>query len=100
MLEHPPSKVVVVSLGIGCLAKARVKARVKGYYFSTPLLKLATPLFCILFLAVSGETLEVEVNELTKGLQDIQKDIEEVSEEDIPGDMFRQIMTVSFQSVQ
>ena len=47
-------------------------------------------------LAVSGETLEVEVNELTKGLQDIQKDIEEVSDDDVPGDMFRQVMTVSF----
>lgn len=51
----------------------------------------------ISFLAVSGETLEVEVNELTKGLQDIQKDIEEIStmEEPIPGDMFAEIMTVS-----
>lgn len=47
---------------------------------------------------MSGETLEVEVNELTKGLQDIQKDIEDVSDDDIPGDMFRQVMTVSFHS--
>lgn len=46
---------------------------------------------------MSGETLEVEVNELMKGLQSIQKDIEEFSStnEDIPGDKFRQIMPVS-----
>lgn len=46
---------------------------------------------------VSGETLEVEVNELMQGLQDIQRDIKEISpeEEDIPGDKFREIMTVS-----
>lgn len=51
-------------------------------------------------MTVSGETLEVEVNELTKGLQDIQKDIEEISStvEQLPGDMFGEIMTVSFNS--
>lgn len=48
-------------------------------------------------MTVSGETLEIEVNELTKGLQDIQKDIEELTsaEEQIPGDFFGEIMTVS-----
>lgn len=46
---------------------------------------------------VSGETLEVEVNELTKGLQDIQRDIEEFSlaDERPPGDRFIEVMTVS-----
>ena len=39
------------------------------------------------------------MNELTKGLQDIQKDIEDIStmEEPIPGDMFAEIMTVSLE---
>ena len=48
--------------------------------------------------AVSGETLEVEVNELMRGLQDIQRDIEELSSSDedhLPGDKFREVMTVS-----
>ncbi len=49
--------------------------------------------------AVSGETLEVEVNELMRGLQDIQKDIEEFSaEEEIPGDKFKDVMAVSLNS--
>jgi tetrahydromethanopterin S-methyltransferase subunit G len=53
-----------------------------------------TSLFAMI---VSGETLEVEVNELTKGLQDIQKDIEEITSnlEQLPGDRFGEIMTVS-----
>ena len=66
-------------------------------------------LLCLLLLCcehfflplVSGETLEVEMSELTKGLQDIQKDIEEFSatEEQIPGDLFGEIMTVSKDSL-
>ncbi len=47
---------------------------------------------------MSGETLEVEVNELMRGLQDIQKDIDEfASAEEIAGDRFKEVMTVSFQ---
>ena len=48
---------------------------------------------------MSGETLEVEVNELMKGLQDIQKDIEEFSAGgEIPGDRFKDVMAVSLNS--
>ncbi len=46
--------------------------------------------------AVSGETLEVEVNELMQGLQDIQKSLEDMSpQESTPGDKFNLIMSVS-----
>lgn len=45
---------------------------------------------------MSGDTLEVEVNELMQGLQDIQKDIEEFSSaEEIAGDRFKEVMMVS-----
>lgn len=38
------------------------------------------------------------MNELVKGLQEIQKDIEELSsrEDGIPGDKFKDVMAVSF----
>jgi len=45
---------------------------------------------------VSGETLEIEVNELSKGLQDIQKAIEELStQKESQEDKFCDIMVVS-----
>ena len=45
---------------------------------------------------MSGETLEVEVSELTKGLQDIQKAVEELSSQrESPDDKFCEVMTVS-----
>lgn len=45
---------------------------------------------------VSGQTLEVEMNELTHGLKDIRRDIVEInSQERIPDDRFQDVMTVS-----
>ena len=49
----------------------------------------------LVYFIVSGETLEVEFNELIKGLQEIKKTIEALStQKDSPGDNFCDIMTV------
>lgn len=46
--------------------------------------------------AVSGQTLEVEMNELTQGLKDIRRDICEISsQERIEDDHFEAVMNVS-----
>ncbi len=46
--------------------------------------------------AVSGQTLEVEMNELTQGLKDIRRDIREISsQERVENDQFEAVMNVS-----
>ena len=48
-------------------------------------------------LPVSGQTLEVEMNELTQGLKNIRRDIVEISsKEKLANDRFISVMEVSY----